>query len=331
MAVHQLKLYQLGKEGAGTPGTPVAATKKIVGDLGIEIEDEWERAAHVLGRQSLYEIGRANRIFEQVGLKYSGPAHFEQLLWWLGMGVKGGVTGVQQVEITAYLWTYTPTLTTGDAPDTYTIEYGDEQQNFETAYCFARSLTLSGGPREPWKAELDIVGRQMTESAVTGSLTPVTGLEQLKFNKTTFSVDTSWAALGGAVKTATLVNCSLTIPGFKALAMADGAAYFSTHGIQGRAVTGKMLLIFNATANAVRDAYAARTAQYIRLQCTGNLIAGTTYKYLRIDMAVEFTKIKILNEWEGQTTVEAEFVSCYDPTGTKEFEISVMNALSAIP
>ncbi len=329
MAVHQLKLYQLGKET--DKGTPVAATKKIVGALDIELEDEWDRPETVLGRQSLHQTGLATRIFEQVALKYSGPAYFEQLLWWFGMGLKGGVSGAAQGGTVAYLWTYEPTLASGDAPDSYTIEYGDEQQNFESAYCIARSLTLSGAPKEPWKIEVDIVGRQMTESAVTASLTPVTGLEAPSFNKTVLTVDTAWANLGNTAKAATLVNCSLTIPCFKALPNADGGNYFSTYGIQGRAITGKMAVLFNATANTLRDAYATRTAQWIRLKTMGTLVATIYYKWLLIDMCIEFTKIKILGEWEGQTLVEFEFVSCYDPTGTKEWSISVQNALATIP
>lgn len=329
MAIHQLKLFQLGKETVR--GTAVAATKKIAGGLDVEIEDEWDRPEHVLGRQSLFEKGIATRLLQQVGLKHSGPAYFEQLLWWLGMGIKGGVSGVQQGGVAAYLWTYEPTLATGDAPDSYTMEYGDEQQNFETEYCIARSLTLSGAPKEAWKIDVDIVGRKMTESAVTPSLTPVTGLEAPPFGKTNLYIDTSWAALGGAVKAATLINCSLTIPGFKALANADGNDYFSAYGIQGRAITGKMALQFNATANTERDAYAARTARFIRLDCQGTLLAGAYNKWLRIDTCIEYTKFKVLGEWEGQTLVEAEFVSCYDPTGAKEFVISVQNALVTIP
>lgn len=329
MSIHQLKLYQLGKET--TRGTAVAATKKIAGVLSDEIEDEWDRPEHVLGRQSLFEKGIATRILQQVGLKYSGPAYYEQLLWWLGMGIKGGVAGVQQGGVAAYLWTYSPTLTAGDAPDTYTIEYGDEQQNFETEYCMARSLTLAGAPREPWKIDVDIVGRKQTESTVTAALTLVTGLEAPPFNKTNLYIDTTWAGLGATVKAGTLVNCSLTIPGFKALANADGNDYFSAYGIQGRAITGKLAMLFNATANTERDAYAARTARFVRLDCQGTLLAGAYYKWLRIDMCLEYTKFKVLGEWEGQTLVEAEFVTCYDPTGTKEFELSVQNGLAALP
>ncbi len=329
MAIHALKLFQLGKET--DRGSPVAATKKIAGALDIAFEDEWDRPEHVLGRQSLYEKGVATRVFQQVALKYSGPAYFEQLLWWFGMGLKGGVSGVQQIGPTAYLWTYSPTLTTGDAPDSYTIEYGDEQQNFESDYCIARSLTLAGAPREPWKIDVDIVGRKMTESAVTAAKTLVTGLEAPPFNKTTLAIDVTWAALGGTVKAATLVNCSLTIPGFKALANADGNDYFSAYGIQGRAITGKLTMLFNATANVERDAYAARTARFVRLNCEGSVIEAGYSKRIRIDMCIEYTTFKVLGEWEGQTLVEADFVSVYDPTGTKEWEITVQNALATIP
>ena len=329
MAIHQLKLLQLGKESIR--GTAVAATKKFAGVLDVENEDEWDRPEHVLGRQSLFEKGIATRVFQQVGLKYSGPAYYEQLLWWLGMAIKGGVSGVQQGGTAAYLWTFEPTLASGDAPDSYTIEYGDEQQNFESEYCIARSITLGGAPREPWKIDVDIVGRQVTESTVTGALTLVTGLEAPPFNKTNLYIDTAWSGLGGTVKAATLVNCSLTIPGFKALANADGNNYFSAYGIQGRAITGKMAMLFNATANTERDAYAARTAKWVRLDCQGTLIAGSYYKWLRVDMCIEYTKFKVLGEWEGQTLVEAEFVSCYDATGTKEFVNSGQTALTAIP
>lgn len=326
MAISQLKKFQLGRETVAS-GTPVAATKLLAGSLAVDLEDEWHRPEDTYGRQSKYQT--AQRIHEQVGFKYSGPAYFEQLMWFLGMGVKGGVAGV--LGVAAYLWTYSPTLTTGDIPDSYTIEYGDEQQAWETAYCIARSLTLSGAGKEVVKLEADLVGRQVTEAAFTGSLILAAGLEAPVFNKTTFSIDVTWAALGGAAKASTLVNFSLTIPGFVVLNMADGAAYFSRYGIQGRAITGKLLLVYNATGDAEFDAYRAGTTRFIRLKTTGTLIAGAEYKYLQIDMAIKYTKFTVLGEWEGQTVAEAEFVTVYDVTGAKEWEITTMNALSAIP
>jgi len=327
MAIAQLRKGQIGKEA--TRGTAVAATKLLAGALSVELEDEWHMPEDTLGRLSKYQV--AQLIHKQIALKYSGPAYFEQLLWWLSMGVKGGVAGVQQALTLAYLWTYSPNLTAGNVPDTYTIEYGDEQQAWETEYCFARSLTLSGAGREAWKAELDIVGRQLTETTFTGALELATGLEAPIFNKTLFYINPTWATLGTTVKAATLTSCSLTIPGFAALSMADGADYFSSYGDQGRAITGRMTLVYNTIGDVEFDSYRAGTTRFVRLICLGSLIDTGHWKTLQIDMAIKYTKFTPLGEWEGQTVAEAEFVSVYDVTGAKEFEIIVKNALSAIP
>ncbi len=327
MSIHQLKKFQLGKETVR--GTAVAATKMLAGSLDVSLENEWHAPEDTLG--VLSKAQRRELIFKQVGLKYSGPAYYEQLLWFLGMTVKGGITGVQQAATAAYLWTFQPLFTATNVPDTYTIEYGDDTQNWETEYCFCRNLKISGTGKAPMQLEADIVGRQLTESTVTAALTLVTGLESPIFTKTAFTIDTTWAGLGGTAKAATLIGYEINIPGFVPLPIADNFDYFSKYGDQGRKCTGKLTMLYNAIGDVEHDSYRAGTARFIRLKTLGTQIETTYYKWLLIDMAIKYTNVKLLGEWEGQTIGEFEFETVYDVTGTNEFLVSVQNALTTIP
>ncbi len=327
IGIHQLSKFQIGKET--DRGTAVAATKIVAGKCEVNIEDEWYNPQDTLGVLSKNQ--RAEVILNQTAIKYSGPAYFEQMLWWLSSCVIGGIAATNPAA-NIDLWTYTPNLTASNVPTTYTIEFGNNAKAWRVAYAFARSLTLKIAPKEPVMVDVDLVARGIAENAFTGSLTMVTGLEAPISTKAQIYSDANWAALGTTVMNSLLVNGEITVPGFAPLHMADGVSTFSRFGDQGRAVTGKLTLLYDATnADAEFDAYRAGTRRYIRIKVLGSVINTTYYKTLQLDMALKWTKFNVLREWEGQSVVEAEFVTEYDTTGTKEFEISVQNALTTVP
>jgi len=80
------------------------------------------------------------------GMSISVPhGYFQALPMIFSIGLKGGVTAVEQTtDQDDYLWTFTPSLTGANSPDTITLEVGDDTQAYEIEHVMARSITISG-------------------------------------------------------------------------------------------------------------------------------------------------------------------------------------------
>ena len=129
-----LRKIQIGKET--THGTAVAATYALYGKMTMEEPrklhmptDEEVGALAAATRSEVVSVGPVNIKWDQEGVSY------EQVLHALHMGVKGGITASQLDTETAYSWTFSPSLTASPAPNSFTIEHGDNLQAFEAEYC----------------------------------------------------------------------------------------------------------------------------------------------------------------------------------------------------
>ena len=106
-----------------------------------------------------------------------------------------------------YLWTLEPSLATnGNTPDetngidTFTLEYGDNVQAYETEFLFTTKVEISGEPNEPVAFTWTCMGRQSSEVTKTAALSAPTTV-YFPFNLAKFYIDTSYAAIGGTQKT----------------------------------------------------------------------------------------------------------------------------------
>jgi hypothetical protein len=266
--------------------------------------------------------------------KVQGDATFQDLIILLGMAVKGAVaptTPAVGPAPTARLWTYAPTLTAVNTPDTYTVEFGDEAQAYEAEYVFATSLELAGAMNEPVKVSADITGRRLSTSTFTPALADRT-VESALAQKTVLSLDDAGGVIGTTAVSGTVFGWKWTLPEhFVPKRQMDGQLYFSS--VTEKRMQPKLELTceFNSTFAAVRAKYAADTAQLARLDVLGSLIAATEFRRLRIDGAYRITEIDKLDESDGTTVVGMTLLGEYDATFAKLFELSVENTLTALP
>ena len=323
---------QAGKESSH--GTACAATAKwmcytlhpTVGDLSwVQPEEE---------RGSLAAFFRAYAPQRQAELgDLEGDATFEDILYPLLMAVKGGVTPTQPDGTTnTYLWTFSPDLTSGNDPDTFTVEWGDDVQAWESEYVFATSLTISGALGEAWKVAASLVGRQHTATTFTAGLSDRT-VESCLMNLTKLYIDDSGGSIGSTQITGAFVDFEWRLPvHFVPFFTADGNKYFTTHSEKKMAPELDLTLVLdNTTKTLLTTKYTAGTGQLVRIAGIGSTIEGGYTKYIHIDGAYHINGIDELGESEGKTVVAMHLLGIYDSDWGKLFEIAVQNSVSTLP
>lgn len=328
MASRFFSSVQYGKES--TRGTAVAATKILLGKVPavnsdrkpvIPEENVGIRAKGV--RSVVHQYLYSNTLSTEHG-------YFQQLPMIFGCGLKGGVTASEVTPSQAdYLWTFTPSLTAANTPDSLTIELGDDVQFFETEYCMFERIRISGTISQsmdasPVNVEADFFGRQLTATTKTGALSLPTA-EPMNAKLARFYLDTAWSGVGGTEKTNILRGFDIEIvtgvhPKF------DGSAnkYFDSYGEGIISATAQFTFEGDSNANAIMTAQQAKTFQVVRLAILGSQIGSGTTHSLKIDIGGVWESVSPLGgEDRADNLHTATLVDHYDATGAKSIQVLV--------
>lgn len=326
-----LRKIQLGLEG--TPGTAVPASAKLMGmmlraplkDREIVQPDD-ERGSLAAAHRSyaaLYQWGPA---------ALEGDVTFEDFMYLLGMAVctypeptlPGGAVSTR-------LHTFTPNLATPNTPDTFTLEFGDNQEQYEAEHVFATSLEISGVMDQALRFAAQIVGRQLTTTNFTAALADRV-VESALAAKTSLYMDDAGGSIGSTQKQVTLIDWTWRLPAhFTVKKRQDGNLYFSSYSEVKMKPEIELLCEFNSGVATLRDKYVAETRQLVRLKTVGSLIEAALYKYLQIDGAYKIMEFDTLDERDGSDIVRIRLAGEYDSTYAKLFEIAIQNTLANYP
>jgi len=318
-------MIQLGREA--TKGTAVPATVVYRGPAA-SIEDGSDV---VMADENIGLIASAGRSYiPQIIARLAMPdteATFEQLPHLLEASwMTATPTGVGP-----YVYTYTKPSAAAGAIKTYTVETGNKIDNggdsAEMAYGFVEDWTLSGKANEPWKMAANWVGRQRNNAALT-SLS-VAAVEEILFNKTLLTIDASGGTIGTTAISGVLVDFSLSDKsGLQPVFTADGQLYFTAHKSVKGELTGTITLELNSD-DAVATLRTAKEAQAVKLiRLAGS---GSASRAITVDVSAKLTKIGTVQNSDGNTTVQVEFVAVYSSTDALYAEIEVTNILATLP
>ncbi len=331
MGLAALRKIQIGLENPA--GTPVASTAKLMGMLLraplkdreiVQPEDErGSLAAAHRSYASSYLWGPAT---------LEGDLTFEDIVYLLAMSITGAVEPtIPDGATLARLWTYAPNLEASNSPDAFTLEFGDDTEQFEAEYCFARSLEISAATEQALRVSAGIVGRQLTVTNWTAGLLNRV-VEIALAAKTKLYMDDAGGAIGGTQQLLTLIDWTWRLPAhFVPKRHQDGQLYFTSVGEVKMKPELELLVEFNANAVSLRDKYVAETRQLVRLQTLGSEIEAGQNKMLQIDGAYKILSMDTLDERNGSNVVRMTLGGEYDATWGKLFEIQVKNALSVYP
>lgn len=279
----------------------------------------------------LYRLSRYNRrtIVEQsTPVSWEGPLTFEQAIALLAMALKGGVTAVAGVE--GFKWMYTPSLTAVNAPNSISIEAGDNAQVFTILYVMCKSLELNFAMNDVWKFRADMVGRPMAAGGSFTVLTPDTVYDMLG-SKTNLYLNPSWATLGNTVVSSTLVSGSIKLnTGFVPVTHGGSNLYFSSFSETKRNLEVDLTCIFNSSMVSEYASFIAGTPRFIRVETLGPVIVTTTPRRLSVDLCGVIQSWDKIGERDGEDVVNLKIVSQYDQTSGYEFQAEAANALNAV-
>jgi hypothetical protein len=289
---------QIGKEN--TRGSAVAADKRLFGTLTMTADKpRYSRETEERNSLAVAQLGSA--LSQRASMRYEGAATFEQIIHFLLMGVKGGVTPTQPSPSTVdgspsvRLWTFQPTLSTRNAPNAYTVEYGDDIQAFRSKFGMVEELEITIPKDEEVRITANLFGHfPTTVSFTTGS--SVAAVEEIVGTKGTIYIDSTWGARGGTQKSNLLINARLRTPtGYAPVRYHDGALDFSNFSETRRSLEVELTYISQADAVTEWKAYRDGTLRIIRLQVDGSTLGATSTegalsKFLRLDMALQYTE-----------------------------------------
>lgn len=274
---------------------------------------------------------------EEMHMTWTSPLNARDAVWPAGAAIVGAVSASQPNSTdqpNAYLWTHEISYTSANTPNSYTIEFGDNTQCYEAEYCFVSKWTLSGAVNEPIISTVEWIGRQRTDASFTGSKTVDTTVEILPFNLSVFSIDTSWANLGNTAKPSTLAAFTWEFETmFRPLYAADGTLYFTSLAEDKKSPHLTLTYIWNATSDAERTKYEARTTSYLRLKMLGSTVIDSGQAnppYVQLDQAIRYATWPEWGEQDGLTTYQVEADCVYDSTGASMFEMTILNDYAAI-
>jgi hypothetical protein len=321
---------QYGKELKTAHGTPVAATKILLGDIFPVATDrkiQFPEDALGVRMKSMREI--VYQYLAQGTLKASN-GYFQMLPLLFSCGMKGDVTAVETTPAQSdYLWTFTPGLAATNTPDSLTIEYGDNVQAFRSEYAMFQRLKFTGAIAQgqgdsPVAIEGEWFARQLAKNAFTGALSlPV--VEPMNAKTARLYVDTTWAGVGATEQANSLRKFDVEIlTGVHPKFLGAADKFFTIHGEGDFEFKAILDLEGTDLASAIRDAKDAGTLAVVRLTVTGAQIGTGTPHKLTLDLGGFWEDVKPLaSEDRGSNITQAVLHGTYDPTGAKGLQCTV--------
>ena len=322
-----LRRIQIGIETEhGTPAT--VCTAQLIGTMSMREAREIKRPSEDNG--ALTKFVRSYVSKKNAEINWEGDATFEQLLYFLSMGLVGGVTPELAGEGAkdAYSWEFIPSVLASGAPDSFTIKAGDNVQAWAAEYCMATSLALKGAMGEGLGLTAAIFGRQLTPGSFDDL--PISAVETILTSMLTVSIGDTMEGVSPVA--ATVHDIALSIDtGLKPVFLADGSLAFSCESEGPRGMELDMTLWFNTSALAEREKWELQTPRYIRLEALGSEIEEGYSKKLTIDLRAKYTDWAALSEKEGMDLVAVKLSSEADVDNDFEFGVTVVNGVSVLP
>ena len=166
-----------GKELISAHGTPVAATRQVVGGtvapLSADRKPRYPEEDLGVRMKAMRSVVDQYLVKESLAIP---EGYFQILPMLFSCGIKGGITPSEQtVSQGDYLWTHTPSLLASNTLDSITLEKGDDVQAFEAEYCMFERLRISGSAAQgaeasPVAIAAEMFARQWTPTTFTSAI-----------------------------------------------------------------------------------------------------------------------------------------------------------------
>ena len=319
------KELQLGQEV--TNGTKVVSTTKWRGVATPRNEVEVIFVDEFLGNLApgdLSYVGKLAGGFDFVDT----VATYEQLPYLFQGGIKK-VAPVQDGAGTDYISAFAVHTTTKNAIQAFTVEGGDDQQEYEGGYGFVESFQLSGAMGDAVMMNSNWIVDQIVKGTFTAAQAAPT-VAPLLVGDAKIYIDATAGTFGTTQVTTTVLGFTLAMnTGIKRLYTMDGQLFFTDIEYTRPEITLELRYRHNTSAVAEYDAWLAETIRLIRIEFTGPAVAtpGTTYSNYtyRMDLAGKYASFGAIEDDDGNSIVVASLNARYSPVDAFFAEFTVVN------
>lgn len=307
--------WQAGIEA--TRGTAVPATRRLY-----VIDGEANLAAPQLifpeDRGDLINVYEANLGNKEITAAIRDyKVTFEDLIFWLSLALKGGVT---PTGIDPYTWAFTPSVSTDDLKSA-TLEWADGFDEWQIPFGMCNVLTLRGTVGDIWHLSADLLGKDMVDQALTGALGSIVR-EAALFSKTQIFIDS--ATIGTTEVTGRLTEAEIAINNNFATEYFNNSLLMTGVNRGKRVITARLRLKFNSIAEY--NNWLAETTRKIRVR-----IAGSDSPSRRIDLDLYGRwQSHVRGQQDNMIYADMELLPVYDSTFTAEMGAVVINHISAL-
>ncbi|MDH5482659.1 MAG: phage tail tube protein [Candidatus Bathyarchaeota archaeon] len=294
----------LGKEAAGSFGTPVAATRYAEAISKIAPDQNWVIPPPISQRAASKRNLGPYRARGAIG---DFPVEPENIIGELLHGVFGNVQSAQQGGTTAWLHTFTP----ADSLPSYTTRIGVELTERILPGTLIEALTIKFAHDKDIMANAEVYsGFPETKQAL--QVPTISALQALNMQAATCVL-----MLGGISKKTMVYDLEITIKNNIPFdrGQLDGRN-FSVKRYGQREITGKISAFFDDTSQF--DAFIAGTEFPIDVQAIGPVITGSYYYKLAFDLRKCVYLRDSVPDPKPQSeplVIDAPFKAFYDTTG----------------
>lgn len=331
-----------------TVGTAEAATEVLLGVLKMLTDDK----THHMFEQDRGTLAKVVELpvltARAVELEMEGELYDRLMVIMAANSIRGNVTPTQPdmgTRPNEYLWTFEPGLTTANTPDiangidTFTLEWGDNIQGYETSHLYTVKLEIEAEVGNDEDAIVTFTwtvgGRVITESTMTAALTAPTA-KYYPANLVKFYIDANYAGLGGTQKTGVLRAFKWTFEtGFTPRYAADGTYYFAALNEMKKAPELELTYyrdssIVEAELDKRQTDPLSKTFIRIALFSNGEMDSGQSNpSYVYLDGAYVYTEWPELDEEDETSVITVKATAVQDSTSGKMMTVKVGTTMSA--
>jgi hypothetical protein len=331
MGTQLLSYFNLGKEV--TPGTSVAATRQLSPSMDSVFQVDFMQNFHenrTPGRRN--PINYATSMGTLVNIAFqtdSAGIAFNNLQTFFQFPDGSTATGSAGTAT----WTHSGGGTAAGNFVTYTAEYGDNIQEYESEYVFAKEWGISADVGGMTQLTATMVGRQSTKSTATALNMP-SPIRIPSFLWAWKHASTQAGIAGASFLTAQLKSFDLQVTtGITEAKYLSGVAYYDAAS-EKMPFGGQLHLVVSHVSGTITELYdnaVTGTPTFFQLAATGPYItgvAGTQYSASITGCWIPEKVTPLGTTIDGETMIDVTGPLAYDDTWGKSLQTVVVNSVN---
>ncbi len=325
--LYGLSRIQIGREVV--EGIPATCTYRLIGKITGKHNYNFYRPSDQM-TGLLSEYTRSECTGKQAELTFESDFNYQQSGVLLAMTLLGGVhydPVTYQIE-GSYRWVFSPDLSDNWAPDTYSFEFGDNEQAYLSCMCFGKTLQISGSVDSAVMISCSMYGKDIEKTVFTSGIENPYPLECAKTDLGKVFIDNSWDNLGKTLIPATVIDFSINwTEGLEPVKYLNGNLYASAIAEKKRHCEIELTIAHNSVyKETIWDAFIDQSYLFVRLE-----FPGSGPNDLIIEGCFIVDNPDSLSETNSQSTLKIRLISIYDSMSDHEWCVTLINDPDDLP